>query len=92
MALTAEPIIPTFTIGDRMQKALDASETTVAGMAIRLGVSRQTVGNYLAGRTKPKLATLRVWADVTGVPVEWLTTGRDDMIPAQLRLSFASAH
>lgn len=84
MALTAEPLFPQFTLGDRLEKALAHGHISVAEMALRLGVSRQTVGNYLAGRTVPKRAVLQVWADITHVPVEWLITGRDDMIPASV--------
>lgn len=62
-------------MGDRLAKALDVSGVGVAEMAIKLGVSRQTIGNYLAGRTQPKLAVLRVWSDVTGVDLGWLTHG-----------------
>jgi transcriptional regulator with XRE-family HTH domain len=38
-----------------------------------LMVSRNTIGNYLAGRTTPKPVFLRKWAEHTGVPLEWLT-------------------
>ena len=93
MALTAEPLIPQFTLGDRLQVALDRAGVTVTEMALRLGVSRQTVGNYIAGRTNPKRAVIEVWADFTGVYAEWLLTGRDDMIPADRQLSLlASAY
>ena len=69
----AHPIThPTFHLGDRLAKALDVSGVGVAQMALKLGVSRQTIGNYLSGRTRPKLATLRVWAEETGVDLEWL--------------------
>lgn len=44
-------------------------------MAAELGVARNTVGNYLAGRTSPARSVLRVWALRTGVPFEWLLNG-----------------
>jgi transcriptional regulator with XRE-family HTH domain len=58
-----------------MGLALEASDVKVAEMADELGVGRNTVGNYLAGRTQPSRSTLRVWALRTGVPFEWLLTG-----------------
>lgn len=47
-------------------------------MADILGVSRNTVSNYLHGRTRPPQLTLRVWAMRTGVPLAWLVTGEQD--------------
>lgn len=72
----AGPVIPEFHVGDRLAKSLHHAGVSIAEMALRIGVSRQTIGNYLAGRTAPKLAVLRVWAEETGVPLEWLATGR----------------
>jgi len=71
---TATPV-PAFHMGDRLAKALEVSGVGVAEMALKLGVSRQTIGNYLSGRTTPKLATLRVWSDETGVDLEWIKEG-----------------
>lgn len=73
MSTTAS--VPEFHIGDRLGKALDVSGISVATMAIKLGVSRQTIGNYLAGRTTPKLAIVKVWAEETGVDLGWLQEG-----------------
>ena len=67
--------IPTWTLGDRMQKALDVSGVSVRQMADELGVSRNTASNYLHGHTKPSRSVLRVWALRTGVPFEWIATG-----------------
>lgn len=67
--------IPTWTLGDRLSKALDHSGVSVAEMADHLGVSRNTVGNYTSGRTSPRRAVMAMWALRTGVPFEWLMTG-----------------
>lgn len=72
---TPHAVVPEFHTGDRLAKALDVSGISVATMAIKLGVSRQTIGNYLSGRTHPKLAVIKVWADETGVDLGWLTEG-----------------
>ena len=68
--------IPMFTRGDRMAKALEHSRVTVSEMADYLGVSRQTIGNWMHGRTQPSKGDLRLWAMRTGVPLEWIETGR----------------
>lgn len=71
-----------FGLRHRLALALDHSGVSVHDMADELGVSRNTVGNYLAGRTRPAKAVLRVWALRTGTPYEWLSEGR---IPADMQ-------
>jgi len=44
-------------------------------MADYLGVSRQSVGNWMNGRIEPSQQTLRLWAMRTGVSFEWLAGG-----------------
>ena len=73
--------IPEWTVGDRMRKALDFKGISVQAAAEYLGVSRVTVSSYLGDRVPPKLATLRLWALWTGVPLEWLQTGRSPTGP-----------
>lgn len=73
--------VPTFGLRHRLALALEAAEVSVAAMADELGVSRNTVGNYLAGRTTPPRPTLRVWALRCGVPFEWLWTGEVPQTP-----------
>jgi transcriptional regulator with XRE-family HTH domain len=46
-------------------------------MADYLGVSRQSVGNWMNGRIDPSLQTLRLWALRCGVNYEWLAGDRD---------------
>ena len=69
-------LIPTWTVGDRLHKALDSAGVSVQEMADHLVVSRTTVSNYIHGRTTPTRSTLRDWALRTGVPLHWIITGQ----------------
>ena len=64
-----------FDMPDRMRKALRISGIGVTEMAGVLGVERNTVGNYISGRTRPNRATVAMWAMKTGVPMAWLENG-----------------
>lgn len=66
-----------FDVADRMRKSLRVSEVSVQEMADYLGVQRNSVGRWINGHTNPSRQTLRLWALRTGVPFEWLETGRD---------------
>lgn len=82
MAITAEPetaapAIPLWHLGDRLGKALDHAGLKHQDMAAILEVGRNTIGNYVNGRSTPTIATLRVWAIETGVSLEWLR-GHDE--------------
>lgn len=70
-----EGLVPHFDIADRMRKALRESGIGNQEMADYLGVSRNTVGNYINGRNRPDKRTLMLWALSTGVPFAWLETG-----------------
>jgi transcriptional regulator with XRE-family HTH domain len=48
----------------------------VQEIADYLGVSRNTVGAWINGRVVPGKAFIRLWALRTGVPFEWLETGK----------------
>lgn len=64
-----------FDLLDRLAKSLRVGNVGKGQMATHLGVSGNTVGNYLSGRTTPDRPTLIVWAMRCGVPLEWLLTG-----------------
>lgn len=66
----------TFGKPDRLNKALEFSGISSNEMAEHLDVSRTTISNYIHGRTEPKRSTLRDWAMRTGVPLEWLESGK----------------
>lgn len=67
--------VPEWTLGDRLGKSLDFAEIGIAEMADYLGISRNTVGNYVADRTRIPNPTLTLWAMRTGVPKAWIETG-----------------
>ena len=71
------PEVPQFDLADRMRKALRTSGLNQEEMSEYLGVSRNTVSNWVNGHwnTPPKRAYLRLWALRTGVPLEWLEHG-----------------
>jgi transcriptional regulator with XRE-family HTH domain len=67
--------IPEWPLHYRVRLALDVADVRPEQAAAELGVHPNTVSNYLAGRTRPRRATLRVIAQMTGVSLRWLETG-----------------
>lgn len=65
-----------FDLPDRLHKSLRVSGVEVQEMAEFLDVSRATISNWTSGRIKPSIMALRWWAEKTGVPYEWLKTGK----------------
>lgn len=69
--------VPTWTVGDRMRKALTVAGLSVGEMCDYLGLSRNTVSSYMNDRQAPKRQTLAAWAMRTGQPLEWIETGEE---------------
>lgn len=70
--------IPQWDRADRLAKSLAHAHVSVQEMAEYLGVSRNTIGNYLGRRTEPDKRTVTLWALRTGVPLAWIQTGSTD--------------
>ncbi len=62
-------------MADRMRKARTSAGLSQSDICERIGISRKSVTNYEQGDTKPLRAILNAWAEVTGVPVEWIVDG-----------------
>jgi hypothetical protein len=75
MSAQPETRVPQFSQGDRMRKALESNGYSVQEAADYFGVGRNTISNYIHGRTPVPLGTLRLWSMWTSVPLEWLQTG-----------------
>jgi transcriptional regulator with XRE-family HTH domain len=88
---------PQWELEDRLAKALRHAGVGKSEMAAELGCVRQTVTNYLSGKTAPSKAVLRVWALRCGVSYRWLVngetpTGGSDDGPGQEIPSFGWIH
>lgn len=69
--------IPEWDLTDRLGKALRHAGVEPQEMAAYLEVHRNTVTNWLHGRTRPPATAVKLWAMRCGVPYEWLITGGD---------------
>jgi len=67
-----------FDKADRMRRALRVSGVGIGEMSELLDVSRNTIGNWINGRAEPRTRDLKEVALKTGMPYEWLRTGRTD--------------
>jgi len=65
--------IPVWTLSDKLRKARLEAGLEQAELASEIGISRNTVTNYEAGRTEPRRPVLLAWAMRTGVALDWLT-------------------
>lgn len=65
-----------FGLSDRLRKALEYAGLAQADMAEYCGISRFSVSRYMNGHHEPSIGMLRLWAMRTGVPLEWLQTGK----------------
>jgi transcriptional regulator with XRE-family HTH domain len=64
------------TVADRLRRSLRHAGMTQDDMAQYLEVHRNSVNAWVAGRTAIMPALLRLWAQRTNVPLEWLKTGQ----------------
>lgn len=73
-------VIPQWTQGDRMRKAMEhAGIKTEELMAQELEVHRTTISRWLSDATTVRTIYLKQWALRCGVPYEWLRNGNDGM-------------
>ena len=63
------------TLGHRLKMSLRFARISVEEMAEYYECHRNTLSGWLADRTTPMPILVRVWAERTGVPLEWIKTG-----------------
>lgn len=65
-----------WTPGDRLRKSRDHARLSAAAMAMRIGVSRNTITNYETGKTATiPVEIFNAYSDVTGHHFDWLARG-----------------
>jgi transcriptional regulator with XRE-family HTH domain len=68
--------IPRFELRHRLQLSLELAGMKPADIAPHFRKHRNTIANWLYGRSKPDYAQLIVWAELTNVDEDWLVSGR----------------
>lgn len=81
MTEIASTKVPEWTLGDRLTKAMRQAGLSVADMAAKLGVSRNTITNYCHDKVTVTTATIIAWSLITQVPREWLEKGEGSLRP-----------
>jgi len=72
--------IPPWTLGWRLQRALSWADMTTEEMGYELGVARSTVSRWCNDKGHPTRGYLKLWAQRTRVPLNWLLQG-DSVLP-----------
>ena len=67
--------IPPWTLGWRLQRALSWADMSAEEMSYELGVARSTVSRWCNDKAHPTRGYLKLWAQRTRVPLNWLTQG-----------------
>jgi transcriptional regulator with XRE-family HTH domain len=67
--------IPPWTLGWRLQRALSWADMTAEDMSYELGVARSTVSRWCNDKAHPTRGYLKLWAQRTRVPLNWLLQG-----------------
>jgi transcriptional regulator with XRE-family HTH domain len=77
----AAHVVPDWTLGWRLQRALAHAEVSVEDMAGELGVTRSTISRWMHDRgAPPRPIYVKQWALRTGVSQEWLLSGSSPTI------------
>ena len=63
-------------IPNRLKRSLRYAGLSHHEMAEYMQCHRNTIGAWVQGKSRIKPALIRVWADRTGVPAEWIRTGK----------------
>lgn len=68
------PVIPMWTLGDRLRKARHHAELDTRAMAEVCGVTQASISQWETGASKPRdlLAVTAAYSEATGVDQAWL--------------------
>lgn len=74
---TSPPVAPPWTLGWRLRRSMEFAKVSRDEIAQYVGVAPSTVTRWTHDDFKrpPNRANLLAWAQITGVPLEWLERG-----------------
>jgi Zn-dependent peptidase ImmA (M78 family)/transcriptional regulator with XRE-family HTH domain len=72
---------PTKEVGNLIRKQREAMQMTVAQLAARIGVSRNTITNYEAGKTEPSTSELLRLAEAFGCAIQDILRSESAAVP-----------
>ena len=64
------------TVADRLKRSLRYAGMDHHEMADYMQCHRNTIGSWVRGKATMRPIFIRVWAERTGVPAEWIMTGK----------------
>lgn len=76
--------VPRFGLPDRIRKTREHADLTQTQAGPALGITRQALNGYEAGRVTPAIPFLRALAALAHVSDHWLITGDDGPCPNEL--------
>lgn len=68
--------VPEWTLSDRLMKARTSAGFEQSQLSEVTGLARATISAAENGHRTPTKANLNLWALATGVPIEWILTGK----------------
>ena len=71
--------VPEWTRGDRLRKSREFAGYSIQEMADLLGYHRNTITAYESDERPIRPGTVRAWADLCGVDLEWLDGEREQV-------------
>lgn len=74
---TQTGVIPTLSRGQRLDIAMRYANLKPEDMAARMHCGATTIRNYISGRTQIDYPAMRLWADITGVDLDWIVYGHE---------------
>ena len=75
MSAQTHGVIPVLTRGQRLTVAMEYGGYKPETLAVQMRCSATTIRNYISGRTAIDWPHLVMWANLTGVDADWLSTG-----------------
>lgn len=64
-------------VGDRLRRSREQKRWSQLDVAAKTGISNMSISNYEREEREPSLATLATLAELYGVSIDWLVTGRE---------------